>query len=132
MKNSINLSVPDFMPLALSIYVDAKEIPQGVLVLLCDWPRLRSAIDPKSPFYKLMANLTFVPFHERSLKEKSELLEGKIREAEKANLENGSFVTYKNSLCTTPDLFINEYSDRKELVSVDAGTGSIQVVRKLN
>lgn len=36
MKNSVNLNVPDYQPLALSIYVDAKETPQGVLVLLSD------------------------------------------------------------------------------------------------
>jgi len=132
MKNSVNLKVPDYQPLALSIYVDAKETPQGVLVLLSDWPKLKSAIDPKSPFYKLMAKLTFIPFHERTLQEKSELLDARIREVETANLKKGSFITYKNELCTTPDLFVNEYADRKELVSVDAKTGNIKVIIKLD
>jgi len=132
MRNSVNLNVPDFQPLALSIYVDAMETPQGVLVLLSDWPKLKSAIDPNSPFYKLMAKLTFVPFHKRTLQEKSEVLDARIREVEKANLEKGSFITYQNELCTSPDLFINEYSDRRELVSVDAKTGIIKVIAKLD
>lgn len=79
-----------------------------------------------------MAKLTFIPFHERTLQEKSELLDARIREVEKANLEKGSFITYKNELCTTPDLFVNEYADRKELVSVDAKTGNIEVIIKLD
>ncbi|MDQ0967666.1 hypothetical protein QFZ20_003069 [Flavobacterium sp. W4I14] len=132
MKKSVDLREHDYQPLALSIYVDAVEIPQGVVVLLSDWPKLKSAVDPKSPFYKLMDKLTFIPFHERSLTEKSEFLESKLREVEKENLVRGSFRTYQNELCTAPNLFINEYADRTELVSVDARSGKISLIKKLS
>jgi hypothetical protein len=132
MRNSVNLKQTAYLPLSLSIYVDAKQTPQGVLVLLSDWAKLKAAVDPDSPFYKLMTKLTFIPFHERPLKEQSQVLDGKIREVEIANLKKGSFITYTNELCTSADLFINEYADRKELVRVDAKTGSIELVTKLD
>lgn len=132
MKKSVNLGEDNYQPLALSIYVDSMETPQGVLVLLDDWQKLKSSVDTKSPFYKLMSKLTFIPFHERSLTEKSESLEGKLREVEEANLAKGSFRTYKNELCISTDLFVNEYADRTELVSVDAKSGKISLIKKIS
>lgn len=79
-----------------------------------------------------MATLTFVPFHELSVEEKSMLLDDKLREVELENLRKGSFRAYKNELCTSQDLYINEYADRKELVSVDAKTGKISLIKKLD
>jgi hypothetical protein len=132
MKNYVNLNILDFQPLALSIFIDATETPKGILVPLSDWPKLKPVIDPQSPLYKLMATLTFVPFHELSVEEKSMLLEDKLREVELENLRKGSFRAYKNELCTSQDLYINEYADRKELVSVDAKTGKISLIKKLD
>ncbi|WP_316735457.1 hypothetical protein [Pedobacter aquatilis] len=132
MKNYVNLIIPDFQPLALSIFVDAFKIPQGIMVPLSDWLKLKPALNPESPLYKLMAALTFVPFHELPLKEKSVLLEDKLQEVEQANLKKGSYRVYKNELCTSPELYINEYIDHKELVSMDAKTGKIILVKKLH
>jgi len=132
MKKSVNLGEDNYQPLALSIYVDSMETPQGVLVLLDDWQKLKSSVDTKSPFYKLMSKLTFIPFYERSLTEKSESLERKLREVEEANLAKGSFRTYKNELCISRDLFVNEYADRTELVSVDARSGKISLIKKIS
>lgn len=132
MKNYVNLNISDFQPLALSIFIDASEIPRGILVPLSDWPKLKPTIDPQSPLYKLMATLTFVPFHELSLEEKSMLLEDKLREVEQSNLKNGSYRAYKNDLCISQDLYINEYADHSELVSINAKTGKITLIKKLD
>lgn len=132
MKSYVNLNITDFQPLALSIFVDASKIPQGILVPLSDWLKLKPALNPESPLYKLMATLTFVPFHELPLMEKSILLEEKLQEVEQANLKKGSYRAYKNELCTSSDLYINEYIDHKELVSIDAKTGKITLVKKLD
>jgi hypothetical protein len=132
MKKSVNLGEDNYQPLALSIYVDSMETPQGVLVLLDDWQKMKSSVDTKSPFYKLMSKLTFTPFHERSLTEKSEFLERKLREVEEENMAKGSFRTYKNELCISTDLFVNEYADRTELVSVDARSGKISLIKKIS
>lgn len=78
-----------------------------------------------------MVKLTFTPFHERSLSGKSEFLEEKVRAVEQANLEKGSFIMYKNELCSAPDLFINEYANRKELVRVNAISGKISLVKRI-
>ncbi|WP_113662376.1 hypothetical protein [Pedobacter nanyangensis] len=131
MKNSVNLNTAEHQPLALSILVDAKDHPLGIFLPLEEWPKLRADINPENPLYKLMANLTFIPFHEMSLEEQSLVLEEKVRDAQMTNLEKGSFISYRNELCTSPDLFINEYGDRKELVSVDAKTGKITLIKLL-
>jgi len=132
MKNYVNLDTAGHQPPALSILVDAHDSPQGVFVHLEEWPRLKSDVNPENPLYKLMANLTFIPFHEMTLEEQSNRLEEKVRAVEQVNLEKGSYVTYQNELCTTADLFINEYADRKEMVSVDAVTGSITLIKILD
>jgi len=112
--------------------VDATNLPIGVTIPLSDWPFLQSAVKFESPFYKLMAVLTFLPFHERSLQEQSAALEEKVREVEKENLLKGSFISYKNELCVSADLFINEYAEHKELVSVNSQSGKISLIRKLD
>jgi hypothetical protein len=72
------------------------------------------------------------PIHAKSLMERSESFEEKLHEVEKQNLAKGSFKTYTNDLCSSVDLFINEYSDRIELVSVDSHTGKISLIQKLS
>lgn len=132
MKNYVNLDTVGQPPPALSILLDADDRPQGVFVHLKEWPKLKADVNPENALYKLMANLTFIPFHQMTLEEQSLLLEEKVRGAEQANLEKGSFITYRNELCTTADLFINEYADRREMVSVDAVTGSITLIKILD
>ena len=109
MKNSVNLNTAEHQPLALSILIDAKDHPRGVFLPLEEWPKLWADVNPENPLYKLMANLTFIPFHEMSLEEQSLALEEKVRDAQRANVEKGSFISYRNELCTSQDLFINEY-----------------------
>lgn len=132
MKKSVNLPHTDTRGMALSIFVDATNEPYGILLPLTDWPKLKASLHQQSPLYKLMVKLTFKSFHQQSLQEKSTALDPVIIEAEKANLEKGSYITYTNELCTSKDLFINEYTDRKELVSVDAKTGKIKVIKQLD
>lgn len=132
MKNYVNLDTVGLQPPALSVLVDANDRAQGVFVHLEEWPKLKADVNPKNPFYKLMASLTFIPFHEMTLEEQSLHLEEKVRSAEQANLDKGSYTSYRNELCTTPDLFINEYVDRRELVSVDAATGGITLIKILD
>lgn len=82
--------------------------------------------------YLLMSQLTFKPIFERSLKEQGELLAPVIEQVKAANLQKGSYNSYQDKHCTSKDLFVHEYQDRKELVRVNALTGQISIVKQLS
>jgi hypothetical protein len=45
-------------------------------------------------------------------------------------LDNGAWFSYKNELCTEPDMFIHEFKDgRKELVKLGNQTGEYTILK---
>jgi hypothetical protein len=78
-----------------------------------------------------MSQLSFKPIHQRSLKELGQLLKPEIERVVRDNLDRGLYNIYRDKHCTSKDLLIHEYQDRKELVRVDAATGQTQIVRQL-
>jgi hypothetical protein len=77
-----------------------------------------------------MSEQPFKPIFERSFKEMQELLDPVIQKVEQELLEKGLYISYRDQNCTTPDLFMHRYKDgRKEMVSVNAQTGEITLVR---
>lgn len=77
-----------------------------------------------------MSEQPFKPIFERSFKEMQELLEPVIQKVEQGLLEKGLYISYRDENCTTSDLFMHRYKDgRKEMVSVNAQTGEITLIR---
>jgi len=48
--------------------------------------------------------------------------------AKQTALDNGSWYSYQNELCTSPDMFIHEFKDRKELVKLGNEVGEYTVL----
>lgn len=132
MKNSVNLAEFNAVGGRLSIFVNTDQEPIGVLIPLAGWANIAPAIANDCELYLLMSQLTFKPIFERSLKEQGELLAPVIEQVKATNLKKGSYNSYQDKHCTSKDLFMHEYQDRKELVRVNAVTGQISVVRQLS
>jgi hypothetical protein len=132
MKNSVNLAEFNAAGGRVSIFINADREPIGVLIPLAGWATIAPAVANDSELYLLMSQLTFIPIFERSLKEQGELLAPVIEEVKAANLKKGSYNSYQDKHCTSKDLFIHEYQNRKELVRVNAVTGQISIVKQLS
>lgn len=131
MKNSVNLA--EFNAGGrLTIFVNAEREPIGILIPLAGWANIAPAIANDCELYLLMSQLTFKPVFERTLKEQGELLAPVIEQVKAANLKKGLYNSYQDKHCTSKDLFIHEYQDRKELVRVNAVTGKISIVKQLS
>lgn len=78
-----------------------------------------------------MAKVKFIPLFERSLKEQAGMVRARVVEVKRDNLRRGFYNLYRNELCTSNDLFIRHYRDRRELVKVDAASGSTITLRVL-
>jgi len=132
MKNSVNLAEFNVAGGQLSIFINADREPIGILIPLAGWANIAPAIANDCELYLLMSQLTFKPVFERTLKEQGELLAPVIEQVKAANLKKGSYNSYQDKHCTSKDLFIHEYQDRKELVRVNAVTGQISVVKQVS
>ena len=132
MNNSVNLAEFNAASGRLSIFVNADREPIGVLIPLAGWANIAPAVANDCELYLLMSQLTFKPIFERSLKEQGELLAPVIEQVKAANLQKGLYNSYQDKHCTSRDLFVHEYQDRKELVRVNAVTGQISIVKQLS
>ncbi len=132
MKNLVNLAEFNTAGGRLSIFINADREPIGVLIPLAGWANIAPAIANDCELYLLMSQLTFKPIFERTLKEQGELLVPVIEQVKSANLKKGLYNSYQDKHCTSKDLFIHEYQDRKELVRVNAITGQISIVKLLS
>ena len=71
------------------------------------------------------------PIYQLSLAEQAQRLQPILDKVQQENLAAGSFNVYRDSNCTTKDLFVREYADRKELVQVNAAAGHTRTVKRL-
>ena len=71
----------------------------------------------------------FKPIDERTSKELEDLINPVISKLIADKLERGLCNSYRDKNCTSLDLFIDEYKDRKELVSVNAQTGETTFIK---
>jgi hypothetical protein len=59
-----------------------------------------------------------------------ELVKPVALKAKQTALDNGAWFSYKNELCTEPDMFIHEFKDgHKELIKLGSGAGQHTVLK---
>ncbi len=128
MNNNDHIEQRQFSPLSLSIITNREELPIGVVTPTTDWLKIKDAIHPGSSLYLLMENL--------ALEHDNMLAAGKggsiYEDQPKDEPEIDDFIFYKNEDCTEPDLFVQEYADRKSIVRLHPKTDSFQFVRQIN
>ncbi len=115
----------------LSIFINAKHEPIGVLIPLEQWKKIAPTVNKNSELHQLMDQLTFKPIFERSLKEQNNWLDQEIEQVEAEHLQKGLYNIYQDDIyCKDKDVFIHQYTDHRELVKVNADTGQTQTIRR--
>ena len=61
--------------------------------------------------------------------ELEQLLRPMAEKLKQTALDNGSWYSYQNELCTSPDMFIHEFKDHKELVKLGHEVGQYTVLK---
>jgi hypothetical protein len=112
--------------LALSILTAKDENPIGVIVPLTDWEKLKPSLQPESPLYKLMQSLA------AEMANTSSNVAENDDENEKQDSAEEIFIRYKNELCTEPNMFIQEYADKKVLIRLNPNTDGYHFIQQLN
>ena len=115
----------------LSIFINAKHEPIGVLIPLEQWKKIAPTVDKNSVLHQIMDQLTYKPSFERSLKEQNNWLDQEIEQVEAEHLQKGLYNIYQDDIyCKDKDVFIHQYNDHRELVKVNADTGHTQTIRR--
>lgn len=115
----------------LSIFVNSKKEPIGVLIPLEQWGKIAPLVDKNSELHRLMDQLTFKPIFELSLQEQNNWLDQEIEQVEAEHLNKGLYNIYQDDkYCSAKDVFIHQYNDHRELVKVDAETGKTQTIKR--
>ncbi|RYZ26466.1 MAG: hypothetical protein EOO10_15465 [Chitinophagaceae bacterium] len=124
MKNNVNLTEANKAGIKQYPLNISKQLRQGTSDPNEEKQKLLGPIlaDSIYPMSKLSNKSIFDSSFEETAKGSEATFE-KLREDMWAK---GSYVSYRNELCTTDDLVIREYSDRLELVSV-IGVGKYTV-----
>ena len=124
MKNSVILNWHVFAGIKVNAMFDADKVFTGIFIPVAEKEKLLNPSTAKA-LYNYMSKLDYIPFYESSFEEIQLRVSPVIEQVHKDLLEKGLYLSYKNELCTAPNLMIHEYQDRKELVSVDVKTGAI-------
>lgn len=130
MNKSLNLN--DFAGQdTLSVFVNARQEPVGVLIPLKQWPKIAPSIDKHCELHRLMEQLTYKPIFECSLKELEERLRPEIEKVEAEHLKAGQYNVYQHTEDTKcKNLFIRQYADHRELVRTDSSTAQSQILNR--
>jgi len=115
----------------LSVFVNARQEPVGVLIPLGLWAKIAPAIEKNSEIYRLMEQLTYKPIFECSLKELEDRLRPEIEKVEAQHLNAGQYNVYQyTGDAKSKNLFVRQYPDHRELVKTDSSTGQSHILNK--
>ena len=115
----------------LSVFVNSRQEPVGVLIPLKQWPKIAPSIDKNCELHRLMEQLTYKPIFECSLKELEDRLRPEIEKVEAQHLDAGQYNVYQYTGDTkSKNLFVRQYADHKELVRTDSTTGQSHILNR--
>ncbi|MDO3643729.1 hypothetical protein [Mucilaginibacter sp. L3T2-6] len=115
----------------LSIFVNARQEPVGVLIPLKHWSKVAPSIDKHSELHRLMEQLTYKPIFECSLKELEDRLRPEIEKVEAQHLNAGQYNVYQyTGDAKSKNMFVRQYADHRELVRTDSTTGQSQILNR--
>lgn len=115
----------------LSVFVNSRQDPVGVLIPLKQWSKIAPSIDKNCELHRLMEQLTYKPIFECSLKELEELLRPEIEKVEAQHLNAGQYNVYQHTGdAKSKNLFIRQYADHRELVRTDSSTGQSHILNR--
>ena len=122
MKNNVILTQPELTGIRVNPLLDANHQIKGIIIPISEKQKLLRP-SAAQEIYNCMSKLTYTPIHECSFNEIKDLAAPVIQKVHRELLDKGLYLSYTNELCTSKDLLIHEYNDRKELVSLNAKTG---------
>jgi cell division protein FtsL len=115
----------------LSVFVNSRQEPVGILIPLKQWPKIAPSVNKNCELHQLMEQLTYKPIFECSLKELEERLRPEIEKVEAEHLNAGQYNIYQyTGDGKSPNMFVRQYTDRKELVRTDNRTGQSHIVNR--
>ena len=115
----------------LSVFVNARQEPIGVLIPLKQWTKIAPSIDRHCELHRLMEQLTYKPIFECSLKELEERLRPEIEKVEAQHLNAGQYNVYQyTGDPKSKNMFVRQYADHRELVRTDSTTGQSHILNR--
>ncbi|EHQ26980.1 hypothetical protein [Mucilaginibacter paludis] len=115
----------------LSIFVNARQEPMGVLIPLKQWVEIAPSVAKNCELYRLMEQLTYKPIFECSLKELADQLRPEIEKVEAEHLAAGQYNVYRyTGDDKLENLFVRQYAGHRELVRTDASTGQSHILNR--
>jgi hypothetical protein len=130
MNKSLNLN--EFVEQGtLSIFVNARQEPMGVLIPLKQWVEIAPSVAKNCELYRLMEQLTYKPIFECSLKELADQLCPEIEKVETQHLAAGHYNVYQYAVeDKSENLFVRQYTNHRELVRTDVSTGQSHILNR--